>query len=55
MTDILVITSTRHMGSVVNSLGSGKHFGYDFTNRVTSPHLTAPEVIAGLREPMPPT
>jgi len=34
VTDILVITSTHHMGSVVNSLGSGKRFGCDFTYRV---------------------
>ena len=32
--DIMVITSTNHMGSVVNSLGSGKRFGCDFTYRV---------------------
>jgi len=34
ITNILVITSTHHMGSVVNSLGSGKRFGCDFTYRV---------------------
>jgi glucose-1-phosphate thymidylyltransferase len=34
ITDILVITSTHHMGSVVNSLGSGKRFGCEFTYRV---------------------
>ena len=32
--DIMVITSTHHMGSVVNSLGSGKRFGCQFTYRV---------------------
>lgn len=32
--DILVITSTQHMGDVVNSLGSGKRFGCHFTYRV---------------------
>ena len=32
--DILVITSTHHMGSIVNSLGSGKRFGCEFTYRV---------------------
>lgn len=32
--DILVITSTHHMGSVVNSLGSGKRFGCEFTYKV---------------------
>jgi glucose-1-phosphate thymidylyltransferase len=31
---ILVITSTHHMGSVVQSLGSGKRFGCEFTYRV---------------------
>ena len=34
ITDILVITSTHHMGSIVNSLGSGKRFGCEFTYRV---------------------
>lgn len=34
ITDIMVITSTHHMGSVVNSLGSGKRFGCEFTYRV---------------------
>ncbi len=32
--EIMVITSTHHMGSVVNSLGSGKRFGCEFTYRV---------------------
>jgi len=32
--DIMVITSTHHMGDVVNSLGSGRRFGCDFTYRV---------------------
>lgn len=32
--DILVITSTNHMGDIVNSLGSGKRFGCSFTYRV---------------------
>ena len=32
--DILIITSTHHMGSVVNSLGSGRRFGCEFTYRV---------------------
>jgi glucose-1-phosphate thymidylyltransferase len=31
---ILVVTSTHHMGSVVQSLGSGKRFGCEFTYRV---------------------
>lgn len=32
--DIMVVTSTLHMGDVVNSLGSGKKFGCSFTYRV---------------------
>ena len=32
--DILVITSTDHMGAIVNSLGSGQRFGCEFTYRV---------------------
>ena len=34
ITDIILITSTHHMGSVVNSLGSGNRFGCEFTYRV---------------------
>ena len=34
LNEILVVTSTHHMGSVVQSLGSGKRFGCDFTYRV---------------------
>lgn len=34
VTEILVVTSTHHMGSIVNSLGSGRRFGCDFTYRV---------------------
>jgi glucose-1-phosphate thymidylyltransferase len=34
ITEIIVITSTNHMGSVVNSLGSGSRFGCEFTYRV---------------------
>lgn len=34
ITDIMIITSTHHMGSVVSSLGSGKRFGCEFTYRV---------------------
>jgi glucose-1-phosphate thymidylyltransferase len=34
VTDIMVITSTHHMGAVVNSLGSGNRFGCEFTYRV---------------------
>ena len=32
--DILVITSTKHMGDIVNSLGSGDEFGCEFTYKV---------------------
>tara|TARA_Y100000310_G_scaffold274378_1_gene290359 strand:+ start:4994 stop:5812 length:819 start_codon:yes stop_codon:yes gene_type:complete len=32
--DILVITSTEHMGDIVNLLGSGEEFGCEFTYRV---------------------
>lgn len=31
---ILIVTSTTHMGAIVNSLGSGKRFGCRFTYRV---------------------
>jgi len=34
ITDILVVTSTQHMGDIVNSLGSGARFGCEFTYRV---------------------
>lgn len=34
ITEIMVITSTHHMGDIVNSLGSGKRFGCDFTYKV---------------------
>ena len=34
VTDIMIITSTHHMGAIVNSLGSGKRFGCEFTYRV---------------------
>ncbi len=34
ITDIMIITSTDHMGSIVNSLGSGRRFGCEFTYRV---------------------
>lgn len=34
ITEILVVTSTSHMGDIVNSLGSGKRFGCEFTYRV---------------------
>jgi glucose-1-phosphate thymidylyltransferase len=34
VTEIMVITSNHHMGSVVNSLGSGVRFGSEFTYRV---------------------
>ncbi len=32
--DILIVTSTLHMGEIVNLLGSGEQFGVDFTYRV---------------------
>lgn len=32
--DILIVTSTLHMGDIVNLLGSGEQFGVDFTYRV---------------------
>jgi len=32
--EIMVVTSTHHMGSIVNSLGSGERFGCEFTYRV---------------------
>src|SRR5689334_10965275 len=32
--EILVVTSTHHMGDIVNSLGSGKRFDCEFTYRV---------------------
>lgn len=34
ITSILVVTSTNHMGDVVNLLGSGKDFNCDFTYKV---------------------
>ena len=34
ITDIMVITSTDHMGAIVNSLGSGRRFNCEFTYRV---------------------
>ena len=34
ITEIMVVTSTHHMGDVVNSLGSGRRFGCEFTYRV---------------------
>ena len=35
--EILVVTSTEHMGDIVNLLGSGKRFGVDFTYKVQEP------------------
>jgi len=34
VSNILVVTSTEHMGDIVNQLGSGKDFGCEFTYRV---------------------
>lgn len=32
--EILIVTSTEHMGDIVNALGSGKEFGCEFTYKV---------------------
>ena len=32
--EILIVTSTLHMGDIVNLLGSGEQFGVDFTYKV---------------------
>jgi len=32
--DILIVTGTEHMGSIINLLGSGKEFGCEFTYKV---------------------
>jgi len=32
--EILIVTSTEHMGGIVNALGSGKQFGCEFTYKV---------------------
>ena len=34
ITEIMVVTSTHHMGDIINSLGSGRRFGCEFTYRV---------------------
>ena len=34
ITDILIVTGTEHMGSIVQTLGSGKDFGCTFTYKV---------------------
>lgn len=34
ITDVMIVTSTHHMGAIVNSLGSGRRFGCNFTYRV---------------------
>lgn len=34
ISEVMISTSTHHMGSVVNSLGSGARFGCEFTYRV---------------------
>jgi glucose-1-phosphate thymidylyltransferase len=34
ISEILVVTSTEHMGDIVNNLGSGKEFGCEFTYKV---------------------
>ncbi len=47
--DILVITSTHHMGSVVNSLGSGNDFGCEFTYRVQEKAKGISHALAGAK------
>jgi glucose-1-phosphate thymidylyltransferase len=44
--EILVVTSTHHMGSVVQSLGSGKRFGCEFTYRVQEEALGVAHALA---------
>src|SRR3990167_3795238 len=34
ITDIMIVTSTEHMGDIVGLLGSGKELGVNFTYRV---------------------
>jgi glucose-1-phosphate thymidylyltransferase len=34
LTDVLVVTSTEHMGEIVSALGSGREFGINLTYRV---------------------
>lgn len=44
--EILVVTSTDHMGDVVNLLGSGKDFGCDFTYKVQEEPLGIAHALA---------
>ena len=44
--EILVVTSTNHMGDVVNLLGSGKDFGCDFTYKVQEEPLGIAHALA---------
>ena len=44
--EILVVTSTDHMGDIVNSLGSGKDFGCDFTYKVQEEALGIAHALA---------
>ena len=37
--EVLVVTSTEHMGDIVNLLGSGEQFGIDFTYKVQESSL----------------
>jgi len=46
ITDILVITSTSHMGDVVNLLGSGKEFNCQFTYKVQEQALGIAHALA---------
>ncbi|EKD41153.1 MAG: hypothetical protein ACD_73C00821G0002 [uncultured bacterium] len=44
--DILIITSTNHMGDVVNLLGSGREFGCEFTYKVQEDALGIAHALA---------
>lgn len=46
ISDILVVTSTAHMGDIVNSLGSGRKFGCEFTYRVQEEALGIADALA---------
>lgn len=46
ITDILIITSTNHMGDVVNLLGSGREFGCEFTYKVQEEALGIAHALA---------
>ena len=44
--DILIVTSTEHMGDIVGLLGSGKEFGCDFTYKVQEKALGIAHALA---------